>query len=436
MKVLQVIHGYPPRYNAGSEVYTQSLSRALVRAGHSVEVFTREEDPTRPDYEMTREYDAEERHIGLNVINMPNSRDRYGNTSVDDKFCAVLRRFHPDVVHIGHLNHLSTSIVERARKSSVPVVFTLHDYWLMCPRGQFVQTNLGGGAWKLCDGQEDRKCAVSCYSRYFAGLPDAEEGDIAYWTNWVGSRMNHVSEAAGYVDFFVAPSEYLRKRFHDEYGIPDEKLVYLDYGFDRRRLSGRRRTEEGHFVFGYIGTHTVPKGIEVLIRAFGLLGAGTTLRIWGRSNPAVTPALKALASSLPRRLAGSIEWLGEYRNEDIVREVFDRVDALVVPSIWAENSPLVVHEAQQVGVPVIAANLGGMAEYVRDGVNGLLFEPRNEADLAAKMQRLADDPDSASSLGSRGYLKSADGQVPSVEEHCRKVVEIYKAAIKRHQRNG
>jgi hypothetical protein len=72
-------------------------------------------------------------------------------------------------VHVGHLNHLSTSLLVEAAARAIPIVFTLHDYWLMCPRGQLMQTfpEDPGDLWAACDGQEDRKCALRCYARYF-----------------------------------------------------------------------------------------------------------------------------------------------------------------------------------------------------------------------------------------------------------------------------
>ena len=177
--------------------------------------------------------------------------------------------------------------------------------------------------------------------------------------------MEHVRQMVAKVSLFIAPSEYLRRRFVDEFGLPKDKVVYLDYGFDTARLSGRTRATEEDFVFGYIGTHTVPKGINLLIEAFGKVEGKARLRIWGKANPLVTPALKEIADALPPAKRARVEWLGEYQNPDIVRSGLNRVDALVVPSYWAENSPLVIHEAQLAWVSVIAADLGGMAEYVK-----------------------------------------------------------------------
>ena len=91
--------------------------------------------------------------------------------------------------------------------------------------------------------------------------------------------------------------------------------------------------------------------------------------------------------------------MGEYRNQDIVPDVFNRCDAIVVPSIWAENSPLVIHEAQQARVPVITADYGGMAEYVHQEVNGLLFAHRDPESLSRQMQRLAERPGTGETAG-------------------------------------
>ena len=137
------------------------------------------------------------------------------------------------------------------------------------------------------------------------------------------------------------------------------------------------------------------------------------------------------ARRLPGRAPDRIEWLPEYRNQDIVRDVFDRVDAIVVPSVWVENSPLVIHEALAAGVPVISADVGGMAEYVRHEVNGLLFTHRDPAALAKQMQRLVDEPEFARRLGSGGYVQDPKGRVPDIDSHVRAVEGIYEQALGR-----
>ena len=435
MRVLQVIHGYPMRYNAGSEVYTQNLAHALAKR-HEIHVFTRQENAFLREYQLQRGPDPLEPSITLHIVNMARARDGYRHEQVDDAFKRILMEVEPDVVHVGHLNHLSTSLVFAARESGIPVVFTLHDYWLMCPRGQFIQMYPEDPAdpWAVCDGQDNRKCAVRCYNRYFSGDDSEYEVDADHWTQWVGRRMQHVRQVCDAVDVFIAPAKYLLRRFRDEFGLPEEKLVYLDYGFHRERMAGRQRVAEEPFTFGYIGTHIPAKGVDHLIKAFGDLTDDCRLRIWGRDRGVETQGLRALANSLPGSAGERVEWMGEYRNQDIVSDVFNRCDVIVVPSIWAENSPLVIHEAQQARVPVITADYGGMAEYVHHEENGLLFSHRDPESLAQQMQRLAADPGFAHRLGSRGYLQSADGDVPDVHAHALAVEEIYRSLIPRSRR--
>ena len=430
MKILQVIHGYPMRYNAGSEVYTQSLAHALADR-HEIHVFTRQENAFLPEYSLQREADPSDERITLHVINMARARDGYRHHPVDDAFKRILEEIEPDVVHVGHLNHLSTSLVLAARDIGVPVVFTLHDYWLMCPRGQFIQMYPEDSTdpWAVCDGQDDRKCAVRCYARYFSGDDREYELDAAYWTQWVGRRMDHVRQICDAVDVFIAPAMYLLRRFRDEFGLPEKKLIYLDYGFHLERMAGRQRVERQPFTFGYIGTHIPAKGVDYLIQAFGGLTGDARLRIWGRDRGVETQGLRALADSLPGSGGERVEWMGEYRNQDIVKDVFNRCDAIVVPSIWAENSPLVIHEAQQARIPVITADYGGMAEYVHHEQNGLLFTHRGPESLTQQMRRLSEDPELARSLGSRGYMQSADGNVPDMQTHALAIEDIYRSLV-------
>ncbi|NCD34704.1 MAG: glycosyltransferase [Spartobacteria bacterium] len=433
MKILKVIHGYPMRYNAGSEVYSQTLCHGLADNNHEVHVFTREEDAFAPDFRLHVEHDEDDPRIAVHVVNNPRFKDRYRAEGIDQRFSEVLMRVQPDVVHFGHLNHLSTSLVQVAAMREIPIVFTLHDYWLMCPRGQFMQMfpedpqNL----WAACEGQEDRKCALRCYSRYFSGAPAEYEKDVTYWADWVARRMHHMREMSELVDVFIAPARYLLDRYRDDFGLPESKLLYLDYGFARERMKGRCRTSDEPFTFGYIGTHIPAKGIHDLIRAFGSLNGDVRLRIWGRHRGQDTEALRSIAEALPIGVAERVEWLPEYKNQEIVRDVFNRCDAIVVPSVWVENSPLVIHEAQQARVPVITADAGGMGEYVQHEVNGLLYEHRSIKGLASQMQRFVDDPCLAARLGARGYLFSESGDIPDLKGHVRDIESIYEGVIRR-----
>ncbi|NGX51523.1 MAG: D-inositol-3-phosphate glycosyltransferase [Chlamydiae bacterium] len=433
MKIVKVIHGYPPRYSAGSEVYTKTLCHELVRQGHEVIVFSREENAYKQEYSITWEVDPDCEAIKLCLINMAHSRDGYQHTVLDRIFGQVLDDQHPDLVHVGHLNHLSTSIISEAHKRNIPIVFTLHDFWLMCPRGQFLQTinSKTSDLYPVCDSQDDKKCAQKCYWRYFSTQNDSE--DLSYWTEWVGKRMNHVRKMCSVIDLFIAPSRYLMNRFTRDFGIDSEKILYLDYGFHLERLPKRKRRAGKNFVFGYIGTHKQAKGIHHLIHAFNRLQGRALLKIWGSPIEPFTQSLKAMIASMPIETQKRIEWMGGYRNEQITSDVFNHIDTIVVPSIWGENSPLVIHEAIEAQLPVITANYGGMKEYIHHEINGLLFTHRDVDDLRLQMDRMQRDPDLAKTLGQGGYIQSSDKKIPCIEEHTKKIQNLYQIAIKKRR---
>ena len=425
MKILKVIHGYPYRYNAGSEVYSQMLCHELARQGHEVVVFTRQENPYKQEYSVQWETDPLDSRIKVCLVNMAHVKDGYRHSAVDKAFEKVIEDYEPDVVHIGHLNHLSTSLVSKVHEREIPLVFTLHDFWLMCPRGQFLQgiESRCDDLYPVCESQEHEKCARKCYWRYFGDQQDEE--DVRYWKNWVEKRMGHVQEMASYVDLFIAPSHYLRDRFIEGFKTDPSHIVYLDYGFHRERLKQRKRKQESDFVFGYIGTHKQAKGIFHLIQAFSQMGRHARLKIWGSSLQPFTSSLQLYVKSLGNDVASRIEWMGGYRNDDIAQDVFNHVDAIVVPSIWGENSPLVIHEALEAKVAVITADYGGMKEYIQHEINGLLFEHRNPISLAKQMKRMMDEPELISKMTQRGYLQSEDGHIPSIQEHVKQVVQLY-----------
>ena len=435
MKILKVIHGYPYRYNAGSEVYSQTLCHELARQGHEVIVFTRQENGYKQEYSIEWDSDPLCREVKLCLVNMAHSKDGYRHPAVDQAFSHLLNDYKPDVVHIGHLNHLSTSLVLEAHKRGIPLIFTLHDFWLMCPRGQFLQgiNSKTEDLYPACDSQENEKCARQCYWRYLSHPEDAE--DIQYWTQWVGKRMDHIREIASYIDIFIAPSRYLMDRFVNNFSIDLSKIVYLDYGFHRERLQGRARSKENDFVFGYIGTHKQAKGLFHLLQAFSQTHQNAQLKIWGSPLPPFTHSLQSYAKTLGLEVEQRIHWMGGYRNDQIVSDVFNHVDAIVVPSIWGENSPLVIHEALEAKVPIITADYGGMKEYVHHEINGLLFRHRDSVSLAEQMTRLMHDPLLASKIGQRGYLQSSDHHIPSIQEHVEQIVSLYGLTIEKRRKS-
>ena len=420
MHILKIIHGYPLNYNAGSEVYSQSICNELSKH-HKVSVFTREENLYSPDFAIRKQ--IENGNLDFYFVNNPQGKDGYRHEAMDNNFAKLIAEIKPDIAHIGHLNHLSTGIVDELNKQNIPIVFTLHDFWLMCPRGQFLTRSIGKeDNFQLCTGQQDHKCASNCYQVYFSGKEENEKQELEQWSAWIHQRMIETKAIIDKVNVFIAPSNYLRNRFINEFAIPEEKIIYLDYGFPTEYLTPTEKsTEKSNFTFGYIGTLIPAKGVNHLIEAFCQIEIPATLRIYGRQNGQSADALKLMASKSKNK----IEFAGEYINHNLANDVFSKVDCIVVPSIWAENSPLVIHEAQSFKIPVITANFGGMKEYVHHQVNGLLFEHRNTTSLVEQMKFAIANPHLMKEYGEKGYLFSEDGSVLNIQDHCKELEQIY-----------
>ncbi|CAF3945029.1 unnamed protein product [Rotaria sordida] len=448
--VLLVNHGYPPLFNAGSEVYTQTLAVRLNRSRKTsaVSIIAREQNPFRDDFIIRQTQDEHDSTIPIFLINHAREApyQRFVNTDIDHCFKNLCQNLYPkpNIVHFGHLNHLSLTLPQSAKDIlNAKVIYTLHDYWLMCPRGQFLingvaSTFINQKPYELCTGQEDKKCASKCFtSRFATGTTINKDREMDYWTWWINERMHTVRQACDTIDMFIAPSLHLQKRFIDEFGLPPEKVKYLPYGFDRSILSNRRRIRSLNdpLVFGYIGRHAPSKGINLLLEAAQQIVQTHPdlinrfrIVIYGRPDSTTTSYLQTMA-----KIAGIlIEWRSEYKNSEIVERVFNQVDYIVVPSIWDENSPLVIHEAQQCRVPVITADHGGMSELVKDGVNGLIFTHRNVSSLAQVILQAIQQPDLLDKLSQHGYLYSNDKQVPSIESHVDRLIDLYSTLTKNH----
>ena len=149
---------------------------------------------------------------------------------------------------------------------------------------------------------------------------------------------------------------------------------------------------------GFVGTLVWHKGLHVLLEAARELPAGAyEIEVWGALDtfPDYTASLRAMARGLPVRFCGAF-------HSGQGAEVYRRFDLLVVPSLWPENSPLVIHEAFMAGVPVVAARVGGIPELVADGVNGALYDAASPAALAETLRGLVLRPDRLAEAGPPG----------------------------------
>jgi hypothetical protein len=263
----------------------------------------------------------------------------------------------------------------------------------MCPRGQFMQMfsrrthrDLGGCAMGRKTGS-----ARAVLRPLLQWRPRrAREARHRYWTDWVGAPHAAHSEMAESGPVHRSP-RYLLDRYRDAFGCRAQaRLPRLRLRPDE--LHGRSRLPASRSRSATSARTSQPRGSTTSSEAFGQLRGECRLRIWGRNRGQDTETTRATspqAYRLTRPAASS--GCRSTATRRSCRDVFDTVDAIVVPSVWARTRPSSSTRRSRRGCPS-SPRRGGMAEYVRHEVNGLLFEHRSRRSLASQMQRFVDDP--------------------------------------------
>lgn len=416
LSVLFVVHGFPPDTWAGTEVYTLNLARELQSRGHRVTVLARSpaRDAAEEDFAV-----VEDDFQGLRVLRLVHRlaharlSESYRQPKAEAAFRRVLLAERPDVVHFQHLIHTSVGLPGVARELGLPTVITCHDYWALCARVQLIRpdgercpSNMGAGCL-LCV-KENALGAVPLAKRVgdaagdviagYARDLEADSGAPAVRRRqaeeYLDMRRREAEVPAAYAecDLRISPSRFLRETYLAAGRFDPHAFLFSDNGMrtDHVEALAKRPDPEGRVRFGFVGSLVWYKGGEVLVRAMRrLAGRPAVLNVYGDFRPAEDAHHRAL-SDLAR--GSRVEFRGRFDNERL-SEVYAEIDVLVVPSVWYENSPITIHEAFLTRTPVVASDIGGMAEFVRDGVDGLHFRTGDDADLAAKMARFLDEPD-------------------------------------------
>jgi glycosyltransferase involved in cell wall biosynthesis len=456
MRILHAIHDFLPRHRAGSEIYAYELCRALHRLGHQVHVLCAEYDPTRPHASLAWRWLDE-----LPVTELVNnwSFDSFGETYASSQLNAVLEHaleaIRPDVVHIHNLLNLSFDLPTLAAARGIPSVATLHEYALLCPSGgQRVHLQ----DEHVCRDIDPTRCArcfvQSPFHTQMALTPLTRRASRWRWL-WPGVRLLRVlapglaaragkaaaraTTAAALaeseitdrlaaarrvfdaVDLFVAPSPALGAEFR-RFGLPADKLRVSDYGFVPLPPS-MPQPRGDRLRIGFVGTLVWHKGAHVLVDAVRQLPEGSwELVLHGSLDtfPDYAARLEEMSAGMPIRFAGGFD-------RQQVADIYAGMDVLVVPSLWPENSPLVIHEAFMARVPVVGSRMGGTVDLIDDDVSGLLYDAFSADSLAASLRRLIDDP----RLLDR--LAAAAPEVKTIDQDAREWEQTYGHVQARHR---
>lgn len=291
----------------------------------------------------------------------------------------LLARLRPEVVHLHHYVNLGIELIKVVRDHcpGARIVLTLHEYLAICNQnGQMLKSS-----GELCHRASPAECHLC--------LPGRSPQD--YYL-----RERYIKSFFRLVDRFIAPSEFLKRRYVD-WGLEADRIEVIENGLpdaadSAAPDSARSAAQPCHLA--YFGQITPYKGVDLLLEAYALLPetvrARCRLAVYGGGHERFGSAFAARIEEAFAATPGLIRRKAYAPDE--LADLMAQTDWVIVPSIWWENSPLVIQEAFRHHRPVICAGIGGMAEKVRDGVDGLHFRAGSATDLARVLARAVDEP--------------------------------------------
>lgn len=379
MRILLVVHQYPPSHLGGTELHTQGAATALAHRGHEVHVFFRSSDPGRGV-----ERRESEGAVTWQAWAGPMSPRRrflatFRDPPIHQAFERALDDGRPDLIHIHHGMGLPVSLLRSIQEHGIPYVVTLHDYWWVCANAQLL-TNY---SHELCTGPRAYLNCARCLL--------ARAGHTGIWPAapllapsllWRRRLLGRVLVHAARL---IAPSRFV-KEWYGNHGLPPDSVTVLPHGIEWPDwLTGRQGPAEPLRV-AYLGGLTEQKGVHVLVEAFAGLNGNAELWVAGdeSTDSAYLRRLRSIASP-------SVHFLGRLSRQQ-VWDVLSQAHLVAVPSLWPETFSLALHEAFAAGVPVVASQIGALMEAVVDGQDGLLLPAGDVSAWRQALRRLLDDP--------------------------------------------
>ena len=383
-RVLVVSHGHPSFSLGGGEIAAYNLHKGLNKIGGADSRFL-----ARVGYPVVR-------HSGTALMSLRQKEgeflyhaDEYDHFLISNRnteeverdFMRVLNDLKPDVVHFHHFIGLGLETIYAVRRAlpDCVIVITFHEFLSICNHhGQMVKT----GGTKLCNRATPNDCNA-CF-------PEISPARFL-------RREHFIRGLLQVADYFVSPSQFLADRYID-WGIDASKMIVIENGLDivaptpARELpvNGRRSR------FAYFGQITQFKGVDVLLDAVTRLpeavwGDDAQLMIFGGNLERQPKPFQEKIEALVEKAGNRVRFYGAYQNTEMPR-LMRNIDWTIIPSIWWENSPIVIQESFYHGRPMISSNIGGMAEKITDGVDGMHFRVGSSEDLVDRMTEALSNP--------------------------------------------
>lgn len=396
LRILMIVHGFPPRETAGTEQHVFQLGTALRERGHAVHVLAATRSHGAPQYSV-QTLDGVTRVV--NNLTTRRLADGESDPAIDTITAKVVADFQPDIVHVHHIQFLSSTM-----RFDSPVIITLHDRWGWCAAGGLGLLADG----RACEGPNPQRCAPC------AAAWRPTPGAIARGMTRTAQLLQPLISADKLHSLYRSIPTKLRPRPHRGVG-PQEpaaaarhrnQTVGAFYRSAQMRISPSQHLAREAEAQGLGPTQVIPHGIPAQFAStssstrsgfvhIGSIahhkGTDRVVRAWRSAFPEASESLSLhgpvvdLQAALGHPIGPTLDRAGVARTLASAR-------ALVLAPRWSENAPLVVLEARATGCPVIAPDTGGFPEMITPGTDGWLFEPDDPEGLTTAMREAARGP--------------------------------------------
>lgn len=415
MRILQIVHGFPPEFIAGTEQYCEALSRFLLGRGHDCVILAGSEQGA-PEATLAT---VDQNGLLVNRYLRAEERSRRWTEEYDPEAEGLTRRLlalvHPDVVHIHHWLRLTNNLVAICADVGIPVVVTLHDVWTTCPRIHRIRWD---GAF--CPDPPATAPCLTCAER------GPWQGDQEI-TGALALRRETMEGELAMATTIIAPSEAHRAFLITLLDLPEDRLTVLPHGSlpTVAARQGRRKGVEfpnRALQIGHWGYLLYLKGTHLILEAVHKLHDPTAVEI----HLIGTTAAQDYEQRLQELARGiKVRFHGAYRPADL--EAFD-LDIAVFASIASESYSFGLDEALRLGLPVLVSDRGALPE--RIGAAGLTFGAGDADDLARRLQEILDTPELLDTM--RRNVRPET--LYSMEAHLTMLEKVYEDAMQRKKR--